>query len=175
MLIVVDKILRSSGNSFRHSERLRQLLILALAFGLSSCGSVGKKVEKENQVSPVAKKHEEGTVQAKDEMLLGDEAKYPADMPFPQYPESKVTMSINKPSQSGVSVNLESSDSPDKVVTYYKGWFAKNKWSVVHQSTTAGLASIAAEEHNRRVSIMSMPAASATEHTSIQITLSLGK
>ena len=114
---------------------------------------------------------------AKDQtqLTMGDAASYPADMPFVQYPDSKVTLSIISPGQANKSVNLDTSDAPDKAVAYYKKWFTENKWKIVQQTSTTGMSSISAQAADKQASIMSMPGAGSSGKNSIQITMSSSK
>lgn len=154
-------------------------LVALIVFGVSSCGKSGPQSQagkSDEHKSESVKKHEAGTsAQSRESLVVGNAALYPKDIPFEQYPDSKVTLSLVKPEQSNVSVNLETADSPDKVVAYYKSWFDKNKWKVVQQTSTPGLATISGQSDKKQVSIMSVPGAGAAEKTSIQITLSIGK
>jgi hypothetical protein len=63
--------------------------------------------------------------QVTDVITMGKAAAYPANLPFAQYPGSKVTLSIVTPGTPNKSVNLETADHPDKAVAYYKNWFTK--------------------------------------------------
>jgi hypothetical protein len=173
-----DKIVRLSKVKV-HFNAVATCLIALAVLGLSSCGKTGQQAQggKSNEhKSESVKEHEvASSAQSGESLVMGDTASYPKDMPFEQYPGSKVTLSLVKPEQSNVSVNLETADSPDKVVSYYKSWFDKNKWKLVQQTSTPGLATISGQSDKKQVSIMSVPGAGASEKTSIQITLSIGK
>jgi hypothetical protein len=109
------------------------------------------------------------------DMTTGAAATYPADFPFAQYPGSKVALNIVTPAQFSTSVNLETTDSPNKAVAYYKDWFSKNGWKILQQSNTSGLAAISAQLGERQASIMSMPDTGSSGQNSIAITLSSSK
>jgi hypothetical protein len=106
----------------------------------------------------------------------GSGAAYP-NLPFPQYPGSSITMSMNQDNQPGGQpankvVSLETSDAPDKAITFYKSWFSSNSWKINMESTQAGMSTISAQNSTGAIaSIMCMPGAPSGK-TNIQITLS---
>lgn len=154
-------------------------LLPALAVVLCSCGTVHTQLNRGSAgASPAAEDREHALVKAdngKTELAVldtGDKARYPGGIPFAQYPGSKVTLCMTVPGISDRSVRLETDDSPDKALSYYRKWFQDNGWHVAQQSLTSGLAAITAERGNDLVSIMSAPDTGATGKNNIQITVS---
>lgn len=108
-------------------------------------------------------------------MAVGNAARYP-DLPFPQYPGSSITMSMNQDNQASgqqanKTVTLETADAPNTAVSFYKSWFRSKNWKINMDSTQAGMSTISAEKGEMTASIMCMPGAPSRK-TSIQIIVS---
>ena len=123
-----------------------------------------------------AKIHVNGKDGTQVSMSTGADAKYP-DLPFSQYPGSTIRMSMNQDNLPGGQpsnkvVSLETSDAPDKAITFYKSWFSSNSWKINMESSQAGMSTISAQNSSGAIaSIMCMPGAPSGK-TNIQITLS---
>jgi hypothetical protein len=70
----------------------------------------------------------------------GGSAKYPANLPFPQYPSSAIQFAMDtKGANQGSSetVTLTSADAVDKVSGFYKSWFQSNGWKIDSEISSA--------------------------------------
>lgn len=159
-------------------------IILAI-ISLSACSSTHTFVsgDGKNTATVTADNNGNGTVSVRGAdgkstavVNTGSNASYPTDIPFAQYPGSKVTICIDQSAQPGAckNVTLDSADAPSKTMAYYKDWFTANNWKVVMESNQPGMSSIAAQKDNQTASIMSMPDTKSS-HTNIQIVMSSSK
>lgn len=94
-------------------------------------------------------------------MTMGADAKYPSEIPVAQYPGSSISLSMD---QSGMStgaevksVSLESSDSAEKIQSYYKSWMTSNGWKIIGESLVSGTGSLTGELANKNLSVLVMP------------------
>ncbi len=167
---------------YRLSIKVTFLSIVTLSVG--ACSSQSFQVKdgtKEETISTDGKGNLSITARGPDGqkalMTTGESAKYPSDLPLPQYPSSKVTLCLDQssgPDQYTKTVSLETADAPGKVSGYYKTWFARKNWKVNMESNVTGCASISAESRGQNVSIMTMPAGSSGK-TTIQLIVSRDK
>ena len=161
---------------------LRQCSLALSAAVLCSCSSTHTwQSADENKLPAAVAGGEYATVNGENlrtttvAVASGDNASYPGDFPFVQYPGSRVILSVVSPGNSNKSVSLETQDAPDRAVAYYQSWFANNGWTIAQQSNTAGMAAISAQKQNQLVSIMSMPGTGTAGKNTIQITVSSSK
>jgi hypothetical protein len=91
-------------------------------------------------------------------MNTGDNAKYPSSLPMPQYPGSKIGLSMTGSGPSNMAnVTLTSTDASEKIGEFYKGWFNSNGWKIGAEATINGMYSLTAEKDNQTSTIMAMP------------------
>lgn len=111
-------------------------------------------------------------------MTSGSSAKYPADFPVVQYPNSKIQMTLGSQGLSGSgaaqNIVITTTDSIDKVIEFYKPWFGSNGWKIEMEFKGDGSAILAASkgETTAQVSAASAPKDGSSETT---ITISLQK
>ncbi len=89
----------------------------------------------------------------------GNAAVYPANYPMPQYPGSKVQMTIGSQMNSGMADNamLTTSDSVDKVVTFYKNFFGSNGWKIDTEFKGEGTAMLSASNGEKTAQVTASP------------------
>lgn len=165
---------------------IKSLALLSfLILGLGACSQTYTVGGKDGATATVSGDGQNGSVTVKSSdgknaanMTMGSSAVYPPDMPFPQYPGSKISMVLD---QSGMangakctSVTLESSDGLDKISGHYKSWFGSNGWTISSESNVSGVGTLIAKKDSLNASIMMMPGTAAGA-TNIQITLSSDK
>lgn len=116
-------------------------------------------------------------------MNSGASASYPATFGLPQYPGSKVSLTVdsklsqaNSSGASGASdtVMLTSSDQPGRVMEHYKSWMESNGWKIEAQMNMGegGTGMLTATKDTKTASVMttSTPGAAGAE-TSITLSL----
>ncbi|MBX9688456.1 MAG: hypothetical protein K2X27_17230 [Candidatus Obscuribacterales bacterium] len=144
-------------------------LVFVLAF-LSSCSlNNGDSASHNNSGSAPAKANPGSGPILK--LESGANAKYPSEIPFPQYPGSEISQFLetgDKEHGASKSITLKTSDAPGKTIAFYKNWFSSNGWKLKMETATSGMSSISAESGDRLASIFSMPGAP-PQANSIQI------
>ena len=158
------------------------LLLSLLCIGLNGCGGNTRTFtvgEGKDQAVVTADGNGNATVKvggadaSSASMTTGTSAVYPAEMPFPQYPSSKLSFQMKVEGKTGSqTISLETSDSIDKILSHYKSWFGSNGWNIQFEGINSGTGTITAQKGNQTASIMAMPAQPPASGTAIQIMVS---
>ncbi|MBX9771291.1 MAG: hypothetical protein K2X29_07960 [Candidatus Obscuribacterales bacterium] len=160
------------------------LLVSVLAVGLSACGNTqtytvgdGKgqmTVTSDNSGNATVKVNSgDGTMA---NMAVGGTATYPSEIPFPQYPSSKITFSMKTTDKNtSNTVTLETQDTTDKAMGFYRSWFNSNGWTIELETNTSGAGSMTAKKGEQTAAVMFMPQSPPASGIAIQIMLSADK
>ncbi len=150
---------------------MRKLAILLLGLlAAAACrkreyvGPHGEQVEYDAKGNNVTVKTADGSV-----VVSGDGVKLPEDFPkdVPVYPGAKIASAVSS-AQSGTSghmVTLETSDSPDKIATFYKAKFSG--WQVKMEMSSGGgkVLLLESPDAKRSVTVVANPANGVTTVT----------
>lgn len=137
---------------------LGALLAVCLLFAAAACSRSHSLTTADGKVSYQEKGKDAGTVtvtgkDGKTATMSFNENKVPGDYPkdVPIYSPSKVVMSQTASDKNAHNLMLESGDSADKIIDFYKKGLDGNGWKTESTMTTAQLTILSATKDKRQV------------------------